>query len=132
MVLPELHPRVRPAAQAVDLAQRRPVGEGRQHRARREGDSDPGDVIRRGAGIGEHAANRALEAADVVARILERPVRLELDVVVRSGEPRADDAVPIGLDARSDLAPVGAVDEKGACRFGAEVDPEREAHVGCP
>ena len=80
------------------------------------------------AGLGEQPRHRDLQALEVVTRILQGPVGLELDVVVGGRKARVDDAVRVRFDARPELAPVRAVDEDGARRLGAEVDPERALH----
>ena len=83
VVLPELDPRVRVAAQVVEQAERCSVGGRRQHRAGREVDPDPDHVARVDVRFGEHRRHGVLERAQVVLRVLQRPVRLELDVRVR-------------------------------------------------
>ena len=128
MVLPQLHPRVRLAAQILQHAERRPVGQRGQHRARREVDADAHHLVGRDAGLGEEPRDCDLQALEVVTRMLQGPVGLELHVVVGGRKAGVDDAVGVRLDARPELATVGAGDEHGARRFGAEVDPERACH----
>ena len=124
VVLPQLDVGVRPVGVAGQLAQRRPVGEHRQHGAggevRPEADHlagvDPGDAHGLGHGVGEHV--------DVVARHLERPVRGERH---RSrGEAGVQDAVRVLVHGAAHLGAVGHPDDDGATGEGAEVDADRE------
>ncbi len=82
VVLPELHPRVRVAAEIGQPAQRRPVRRRREHRARGEVDADPDDLGRADTAAASSVGHRVPAAAHVVGGILQRPVRLELDVGV--------------------------------------------------
>ena len=135
VMLPELDPRVRFAAQLLEQAERRPVGGRRQHRARGEVDADPDHVVRGDAGLREHLGNGVLERAHVVLRVLQRPVGLQPDVIVRRRQPFVDDAVRVGIRRGCELAPVCAVDQDGPSRRGAEVDADHvgaAAHRGCP
>ena len=74
VVAPQLDPRVRVSAPGVEPAQRRAVGEHRQHRAGGEVGADPDH--RRGVdpGGGDCRRNGAAQHLEVVVRILERPV----------------------------------------------------------
>jgi hypothetical protein len=118
---------MRVAPQLLEHAQGRAVRQRREHRARRGVDADPDHLGRVDARLGEERGNRLLERAEVVLRVLERPVGLELDAVVRGGQPLVDHAVPVRVDGRAELPPFGAVDQDGAPGLGAEVDPERVA-----
>ena len=55
---------------------------------------------------------RWLEHLDVVVRVLQRPVRLELDAAL--GQRLVDNAVGIVVHGRGDLAAVGHIDQQGA------------------
>ncbi len=122
MVLPELHPRVRPEAEIGQLAQRRPVRRGRKHRARGEVDAHPDDLLRPDSA--QDLGHGVLQSADVVGGVLQSPLRLELDMTMRCRQALADDAVCVLADSGRDLTAVGDVDEDGAAGLGPEVDPE--------
>ena len=107
VVLPELDPGVRVAAEAVDEAERRAVGDRRQHRARGEVDADADDVRGVDARLGEERRHGFLERPDVVLGILERPVGLEAHVVVGRRQVLVDHAVPVCVDGGRELAAVG-------------------------
>ena len=124
VVLPELDPRVRVSSELVKGTQRRAIPRGRQHRARREVDPDPDDLRRIDARAGDQPSDRAAERLEVVLRVLERPVRAEDDILVRSRETGIDDPVSIRLDLDPHLATVGDVDQDGPTRFRAEVDAD--------
>ena len=105
VVLPELDPRVRLAAQLLEQAQRRAVGGRRQHRARGEVDADPDHLARVDAGLGEDPRNGVLERPQVVLRVLQRPVGFQPNVVVRLRQPFVDDTVCVRV-RRALRAPV--------------------------
>ena len=129
VVLPELDPGVRLAAEFVQEAQRRAIGLRRQHRARREvhGDADH----RRGvyAGARNDRRHRALERLEVIVGILQGPVRAQHHVRIGRRQTLVDDAVGVLVDLDADLPPVRHVDQEGARGFGPEIDSDRVARL---
>ena len=116
----------------VEHAERGPVGCCGQHRAGGEVDADADHVGGVDSGLGEEPRDRLLKRPHIVFGILERPVRLEVDVVVGCRQVLVDHAVAVRVDGRPELTSVGAVDEERTSRFRAEVDADRvpaAAHV---
>ena len=57
--------------------------------------------IRVDAGLGENPRDGVLERPQVVLRVLQRPVRLQPNVIVRRRQPLVDDAVGVRIGRRS-------------------------------
>ncbi len=115
---------MRIAPQLVETAERRAVFRGREHRAGGEVDPDSDHLRRIDTGLGEERGHRLPKGRDVVVRILERPVRLEADVLIGSRKAFVDHAVAVAVNGGAELTAVGAVDEDGTARLGAEVDAD--------
>ena len=129
VVLPQLHPRVRPASELLEEAQRRAVGLRRQHRAGREVDGDADDRARVYAGTDDDRRHGPLERLDIVVRVLERPVRAQDDIGVRGRQPLVDHAVAVLVDLDTDLAPIGHVDQHCPRGLRPKVDTDRVARL---
>ena len=127
VMFPELDPRMRVPPVCVKEAQRRAVARRREHRARREVDSDPDDLGGFDTRARDQASHGTAEHLEVVVGVLERPVGTEDDVLVGRGQSGIDHPVAVWLDLDPDLATVGDVDEHGAAGLRAEVDADRVA-----
>jgi hypothetical protein len=109
MVLPQLDVRVRPVLELGEIAQRRAVGQRRNHRAGGEVGADADHVRRVDAGVGDRAAHGGTHRLDVVLRILQRPVRRQR--FARDRQAVVDHGVPIRVHRRSHLGAVGDADD---------------------
>jgi hypothetical protein len=127
VVLPELDPRMRIRAELRDQGQRRAVGGRRQHRARREVDPQTDHVSRIDTRLAKDGRDRLPEDAEVVIRVLERPVRRKDDPPIGERQHIVDDAVRIFGDRRRELPAVGHVDQDRSAGSGPEIDADREA-----
>ena len=83
---------------------------------------DPDHLTRLHAGLGENPRDGVLERPQVVLGVLQRPVGLQPNVIVRLRQAFVDDTVCVRVRRGGELAPVRAVDEDGAPRLGAEVE----------
>jgi len=75
MMLPQLDPGVRVVAPLRHPAERRAIGQGGHHRTGSEVNADADHICRINAAGLERGRHRLLEDADVVVRVLERPLR---------------------------------------------------------
>ena len=124
VVLPQLGPGERPLGVFRHEAERRAVGERREHRAAGEVDADADDFVGRDAGGLECFAHCLGGAVEPIVRMLQRVVRRQF--FLGGGREGIDDlAVRIGHDGgRAFVA--REIDQERADRFGAEVDAERD------
>ena len=122
VVLPELHPRVRMTGPLRIQAQGTPVRVDRQDRRGREVDADPGDRLGGDSRRGQGRRHGALDRRQVVAGMLERPVRAE--PLAGSGQRGVDDAVRILRDRGAALAARPRLDDERPHRGRAEVESQ--------
>jgi hypothetical protein len=127
-MLPELDPGVGVAAELGDPRKRDAVGGRRQHRAGREVDAQPDDIRGVDAALGEQPGHGRADRRHVVVRILERPVGLEKNVVVRGRQAAIDDAVGVLVDRGGQLRAGREIDQHGPSRLGPEVEPDGVRH----
>ncbi len=122
VVLPELDVGVLVALQLVELAERGPVGQHREHGARGEVGADADDLLRPDPGVLDRRGHGGPQRVPVVFRVLQRPVRGER--LAGGGELGVHDLVGVLVDRRAGLAAVtGRHDERpGGQR--AEVHPD--------
>ena len=124
VMLPQLHPGVRPVAVLGQEAERRAVRFGRQHRAGGEVDAQADHVGGADAAGLKDCRDRLLEDLDVVVRILQRPIRFQPHAAGIGRQALVDHAVGVGVDIRGDFVAVGDIDEQRPARLGAEIDPD--------
>ena len=124
VVLPQLGPGMRPAGQAVGLAQRRAVGQRRQHRARGEVRRDPDHLGRVHPGRGQRRRNRQAQHVAPVLRVLQSPVRRQRTGPVR--QRPLDHAVPVLVDRAPQFGTVRDPHDDGPPGQRPEVDTDRE------
>ncbi len=123
VVLPQLRPRVAPAAPALLGHQRGAVAGHGQDGAGGEVDTEADDVLARGRHLLEHRRDRLLEHRHPVVRVLERPVGRQL--LGGPGQLAVDHPVRIADLADRGLRSAGEVEQQRAARLRAEVDADR-------
>ena len=124
VMLPQLHPGVRPVAILGQEAERRAVRHRRQHRAGGEVDAQPDHIGGVDAARLEDCRDRLLEDLDVVVRVLQRPIRFQPHAAGIGRQALIDHAVGVGVDISGNFAAVGDINEQRPARLGAEIDPD--------
>ena len=110
VVFPQFDPGVGILAIFWQVTQGRAVGLYRENSARGEIDTYTDDVFRSHTGLAKHCRDRVLKSANVVSWILQRPIRVQVDILAGDGQFFVDDAVLVRVDRRGHLPPGGYFD----------------------
>jgi len=131
VVFPQLDPGVRVVPPLVQCTERGAVELGGQHGAGGKVYAEADDVLRIHTRLSERARHCVLDRADIVGRVLQRPVRLEPNV--RARQPLIDHTVCVRVYRRGQFVTVRHVDQHRASRLGAKVNADRVlAHDSSP
>ncbi len=109
VVLPELHPGMRAVAELGQVAQRRAICFHWQHGAGGEIDADADDIRGVDPRFAQHLRHCVLEGAEVILRVLQRPIGLQPQAAIR--ELLINHPVGIGIHRCAHLPPAGDIDQ---------------------